>query len=312
MRSQSKSSGDPSLTSADVEALFGVLQDRDITAITGNIYLDRDVFDGEYFAPGTTVEDIGSTWMCPISSFMVDRKPVTLCSADTAYLNKDITNSFFEGVSFINEQLRSAGIAFEGTLSFGQCPKDTSTLAAHYSKPVVQLIAHTLKASDNLYADCLFKKVASVVYGTPGSWANGTSVLGNFCEEVGLEYAIVLRDGSGLSRYNLVSPHDIVSLLVWATGQAYFIAFMQALSVAGIDGTLQKRMLPITSLVKAKTGTLGGVSALSGYIETEDDMLAFSLLINGYDKYPSFGSVPKKDIEDALCLLLVEDPHFTD
>ncbi len=301
-----QSSGDPSLTTDDLKVLFNKLIEKGITTITGNIYVDRTVFDGEYFAPGTTVEDIGRGWMSPLSGFMVDRKPVTLCSADTAYLNKDITHCFFEAVPFVNEQLSKLGVGFDGTLSFAQCPEQATLLASYYSDVLSQLITKTLKSSDNLYADCLFKKMSTVLYGFPGSWANGTKAMGFFSEAIELEHPVILRDGSGLSRYNLVSPHDIVSLLVWATAQVYFLEFMQTLPIAGVDGTLLKRMLPIASQVKAKTGTLGGVSALSGYLETEDDMFAFSIMINGYSAYPSIDSTPKKEIEDALCLLLAE------
>src|SRR5207245_1739796 len=107
-----------------------------------------------------------------------------------------------------------------------------------------------------------------------------------------------LVDGSGMSRYNLVSPHHLVSLLRWvfdysATEKSatenkkdsLYTTLLKNLPVAGIDGTLKYRMKDklVRTRVRAKTGYLGGIITVSGYIATPDhDVLAFAVMINGF------------------------------
>lgn len=194
-----KGSGDPSLQSDNIKELINNLHQAGITTITGNLFIDREDFDGEYFAPGTTVDDIGTKWMCPISCIMVDRKPLTLCAEHARYLSKDLTSYFFEGTSFFNELFRKYGIRFDGTISFQKAPKDHTILAVHQSAPLTDLVAHLLKTSDNLYADCLFKRVGAEWYDYPGTWSKGTKAVGTFIDSLGIiSYDMVLKDGSGL------------------------------------------------------------------------------------------------------------------
>jgi D-alanyl-D-alanine carboxypeptidase/D-alanyl-D-alanine-endopeptidase (penicillin-binding protein 4) len=105
----------------------------------------------------------------------------------------------------------------------------------------------------------------------------------------------IVRDGSGLSRYNVVSPETIVRVLDAMRRGPHFRVFHDALPIAGVDGTIRTRMrgTPAANNVHAKTGTLNMVRAMSGYVTTRDGRtLLFSLLANHF-------TVPTRDV-DAL------------
>jgi D-alanyl-D-alanine carboxypeptidase/D-alanyl-D-alanine-endopeptidase (penicillin-binding protein 4) len=119
----------------------------------------------------------------------------------------------------------------------------------------------------------------------------------------------VFFDGSGLSRQNLVTPHGIVTLLEYASKQTWSKEFRDTLPLAGVDGSLADRFKGSVAQgrVFAKTGSLGGVKALSGYGTTSHgDQIAFSILSNN-------SNVPAKRVTDAIDTIIecvIDDkPH---
>jgi len=122
---------------------------------------------------------------------------------------------------------------------------------------------------------------------TPGSAKNGVSIEKRFLSALGMDTTkFSLADGSGVSRYNLLSSDQIVQFLVAMKKQPrLFRMFYNSLPVAGVDGTLADRMdnYPVACNLCAKTGTLNGVSCLSGYVQTRDgEMLAFSMMMQNF------------------------------
>ena len=75
--------------------------------------------------------------------------------------------------------------------------------------------------------------------------------------------------------------------------------------MSGIDGTLTKRMTDIAGKVKAKTGLLAGVSSLSGFVESDDDLLIFSILTNGFIAKTLYAPECRSQVEDQICRLLI-------
>ena len=128
-------------------------------------------------------------------------------------------------------------------------------VACHRSKPLRTLIAHMLKESDNLYANTLFKFLGAYQTGL-GTWESGKKALKMFLKnEVGImPGSYVMEDGAGLSRYNLISPSQIVQLLSWVYNhKELFDVFCECLAHSGQDGTLKRRMLNYPGVIKAKT-----------------------------------------------------------
>jgi len=169
-------------------------------------------------------------------------------------------------------------------------------LATHESKPLLEDIRVINKVSQNLHAEILLRLLGREK-GTAGTVEGGLEVLRGFLNQVGVPPdAYVFYDGSGLSRQNLVSPDAVVELLRYAAGQAWGASFQDTLPVAGVDGSLAERLtnLDPRAHVCAKTGSLGGVKALSGYATTaKGDHVVFSILSNNFN-------LPAKRVTDTI------------
>ena len=158
---------------------------------------------------------------------------------------------------------------------------------ASYSHRLDSTVTFMNKASDNLTAEVLLKILAAEKNGNPGSAAAGTSAVSAYLNGIGIDTTkIAQADGSGLSRYNLTSPSVIIRLLqAMERDSLHFPAFYSSLPIAGVDGTIAKRMRGTRAEgnLRAKTGSLSAVSALSGYVRTVDgELLAFSVLMQNF------------------------------
>jgi PBP4 family serine-type D-alanyl-D-alanine carboxypeptidase len=159
------------------------------------------------------------------------------------------------------------------------------------------------KISDNLGAECLLREAASEIDGTAGSATRGISMECNFLQQCGVdsnEYCIA--DACGLSRYNLITPDAIVKVLDHDLSQPYASLFMHSLPLSGNDGTLEKRLdQDITAgRVYAKTGSINGVSTLSGFVLLPQDTLVFSMMMQNF--IGSGDSI--RALQDSLCTIL--------
>lgn len=197
-----------------------------------------------------------------------------------------IINPLSYAKSVIRTRLSLLGIELSGKVILGETLKPTFFLAAHNSKPITQLMANTLKRSDNLYADSLFLHTAQTIQGKSLSWQKSEDAVKNFLQKqtgINMQNAVLI-DGSGLSSHDLVTPFQTISLLKYIHSHfplAY--EYIAALPIAGQDGTLWKRFRrPMQrGFLRAKTGTLTGVISLSGYLYTANShTLAFAIYIN--------------------------------
>ena len=156
------------------------------------------------------------------------------------------------------------------------------TLATWTSPPLSEIVAAILKPSQNWIAEHLLKTLGAE-RGEGGSWAEGAEVERRFLfERVGIDSsAIVIRDASGLSAQNLVTPRALIQLLEHARTQSWGPVYRAALAAPGESGTLSGRMAALAGRVQAKTGTITHVNSLSGYLTTDSGReLTFSILSN--------------------------------
>ncbi len=158
-------------------------------------------------------------------------------------------------------------------------------LATRTSVPVAEDITVTNKVSQNLHAELLLRLLGKV-QGTEGSLAQGARVVRQFLVDAGVDDAdFFLYDGSGMSPDDRIAPRACTRLLVFAARQPWGAAWRAGLPEAGVDGTLAGRFKssPLTGHLWAKTGTLNGVNALSGYLTAASGkVLVFSILVNGH------------------------------
>jgi len=186
----------------------------------------------------------------------------------------------------LKEALRKQGVRVAGRVGRADLPAtalNEEPLADVASPRTAALIEETNVPSNNFFAEMLLKRLAAAD-GKRGSRRSGSDAVERFAESVGAEVQAV--DGSGLSRRNSVAPQEVVELLTaMARDDRDGAAFRHSLPVAGKEGTLADRMRGTAAEgnCEAKTGTLDGVSALSGYCNAGGHTIAFSVLHNSAD-----------------------------
>lgn len=179
-------------------------------------------------------------------------------------------------------------------------------LAEHVSVPLIDAVRLVNKISQNLHAELLLRAVGKEKTGD-GSLETSLRAAQEFWKSIGIaEGELALYDGSGLSRRNLVTPRATVKLLQYAAQQSWAEAFRDGLPLAGVDGTLTERMKETRAAgrIRAKTGTLGNVNALSGYAETiHGTRLIFSMFGNSH----GLRGRDATGVLDALAVAMVEE-----
>ena len=195
-------------------------------------------------------------------------------------------------------------------------------LGSIQSLPVKDIVRETMKPSQNLYAQLLLLQVGAVGCQVAGAGCQGAETAGpppdhtteqagieamnRFLREIGVRQGdVVLEEGAGLSRKDLITPAATVELLKFMSRHRHGENYRDSLPVAGVDGTLKNRMKsgPATGNVRAKTGSLSYVYTLSGYVTTlAGERLAFSIMLNNYYSIDKTTS-PRDDI-DAIVMML--------
>ncbi|WP_205315071.1 D-alanyl-D-alanine carboxypeptidase/D-alanyl-D-alanine-endopeptidase [Nonomuraea lactucae] len=206
--------------------------------------------------------------------------------------------------SLFRQALAAHGVAITGGGARGAAPKAARNVARHASMPLSELVRPFVKLSNNIHAEVLTKAMGRQAHGE-GTWEAGLRVVESFAARHGVRRGS-LRDGSGLSRLNAVTPRELTGFLVSIRDEPWFGAWYAALPIAGEDdrlggGTLRRRMArtPAANNVHAKTGSMTAVSGLSGYVDSSDgEPLAFSIVLNNH-LAPSV-----KRVEDAIAVRL--------
>ncbi len=172
-----------------------------------------------------------------------------------------------------------------------------------YSPPFKEIIKVINKNSENFFAEQLIKAIGFEEKGF-GSIDAGVEAMQDVIQDMGINPDnMVIADGSGLSRLSLITPRQFVTLLNYMYKNRYFIQYFNSLPIAGVDGTLGKRMknTKAANKVRAKTGYLDAVRSLSGYAFTGDnEPVAFSIIANNF-------LVPYKlvdNLQDLVCIRL--------
>ena len=202
----------------------------------------------------------------------------------------------------LRASLAQKGVTFTGkTRTTGPlitAKADTSApalveIAQLQSPPLSLIAAQTLKPSQNLYTELILRtlgKVSALPTTADNlnrtSEAAGVEVVKTFLRDAGISPStLVLSDGSGLSRNDMITAEATNQLLTYMHRHRYASAFRDALPIAGVDGTLRNRLkgTPAENNLRAKTGTLSSASSLSGYVRSAaGEQLAFSIMVNNY------------------------------
>jgi D-alanyl-D-alanine carboxypeptidase/D-alanyl-D-alanine-endopeptidase (penicillin-binding protein 4) len=205
----------------------------------------------------------------------------------------------------LQQALVRAGVALGGDVVArpGAAAELTEpVLLAQVSTPLLDVLRITNRRSQNLFAECLLKTLGVVQTGA-GSFRAGAAVTGALVTRLGVpaeEFRQV--DGSGLSRENLVSPRAMTTILAHVFNTGDPVGFMGTLPSGGAEsGSLRNRLADLGGEVRAKTGTIRGVSCLAGYVRGESGRVyAFAVLVND----PAMGTSRARDLQDGICRIL--------
>lgn len=199
------------------------------------------------------------------------------------------------------QTLKEAGVEVAGKATVGRARGSEEEIATWRSPPLVEIIKMMNERSINIYAEQIFKTCGYKTYGI-GTFETGSMAVYSALKEIGIsEDTAGIADGSGLSRKNLLSPRQIVKLLISMAKEEDFV---KSLPRSGEEGSLKDRMKSLRGLVAAKTGHLNNISALSGYILDKNGkpVVAFSIMVNNFIK--DIGMADK--IEDEIVEILAK------
>ncbi len=272
---------DPLLSAEELLALAKTLKQKGIDQITGSLYTDLSMKDDLPLGWGWCWDDEYG----PLSALMVGAK--------------DEFSTLWPKV------LNTAGIRLKSNqIGIKTLPANGAQLVGTVNHTFDEVLVPMLKKSENIYAECVFYQLAAMGGVKNAGRKEAQEHILQLMEQWGVGHMqCQIGDGSGLSLYNYLTPLVLVTFLNYAyQTPAIGNHLIPALPIAGIDGTLEKRMKGTLAEgnVCAKTGSVDGVSTLSGYLRsTHGHQLSFSIMNEGIARY-SFG----RDFQDVICQIL--------
>ncbi len=273
---------DPMFGYDDMYSFVENIKSSGISEIKGNIYADVSFKDTLKWGEGWCWDDKETT-LTPL-----------------LYDGKDLFMTKFM------QRLTSEGIKHPALFLSGRAEGDSLVMLDMRSHSIEQMLTHTMKASDNLYAESLFYQLGAKSDAPYASTRLSVDKVNSLIRKMGFnpsEYTVA--DGSGLSLYNYVTPNLVIGLLKYAwKNKNIYDNLYPTLPIAGVDGTLRKRMIntPAEYVVHAKTGTLRKVSTLAGYTKADNGTnLAFCIFNQGI-----LNAAEGKRFQDKVCVLMTE------
>ncbi len=271
---------DPMVDMEDVKAFAQQLHQIGIDTIRGRIVADCTMKEALEYGEGWCWDDDNPL----LKPLMVGREDIFVNA-----LLEEIIND-----SIVVEQIQ---------ITDGRCPADATPVATR-SHSIDQVLVRMMKQSDNYYAEAMFYQIAASTGRRPAKASDARGVVKKLISNLGLgSQPYKIADGSGLSLYNYVSAELETKLLRYAWLHSnIFDHLYPALPIAGMDGTLEKRMVNTAAEnnVRAKTGTLTGISSLAGYCEAENGhQLCFSIINQGVMR-----NADGKAFQDSICQVL--------
>ena len=289
--------GDPTLSSGSLATLAKRLRQSGVRHITGRVLGDETIFDRMRFGPQWKTSFYG-TESAPLSGLTVNR--------NTAPNGHMLPYPALSAARLMRQALIAQGITVSGGAATGKAPFGATELVSVRSKPLWMILRSMDRYSDNFLAEMVIKTVGALG-GNKGSTAGGLAVAQSVLQETIGEDAknLHLVDGSGLSAANRLTASALAELLARTSADPTLgPPLRQALAIAGVNGTLRDRPSG-SGRVLAKTGTLDGVSSLSGYATTQSGVrFAFSILMNGR----SLSDWQAHEAQDKIAALLAAQP----
>lgn len=273
---------DPMLTVEDVAVLASCVRRIGIDSIHGMLVADRSMKEMQDYGEGWCWDD-DNPMLTPLS---IGRK-----------------DNFLQVFA---EEVARSGINLERARLTSSAMPANARLVGTLRRPIAEVLERMMKVSDNFYAESMFYQTAASAKKGLARASDARNISKQLFARLGLgHYPYKVADGSGLSLYNYVSAELLCALLrhAWRT-PSIRQPLLQSLPIAGVDGTLEKRMRGTAAQgnVRAKTGTLTGISSLAGYCTMKDGrQLCFAIINQGVMR-----NATGKVFQDRVCKVLCE------
>ncbi|MBI3017502.1 MAG: D-alanyl-D-alanine carboxypeptidase/D-alanyl-D-alanine-endopeptidase [Deltaproteobacteria bacterium] len=219
---------------------------------------------------------------------------------------RNITYPHLYAAALFRRFFKEQGLSVQGKNQFKEVPPYAREILVYESRPLRILVGDLNKISNNFVAEQMLKTMAAELKQPPGSTDKGLSILQGFLQEIGVKDPYQLVNGSGLSADNKMSSAQLVEVLKYGYKNfGVFPEYMASMGIVGVDGTVSLRLQNTVAQgrIRAKTGSLFGVSALSGYLNTlNNETLAFSMIMND----PQDRTELMQGIQDKILLTLCE------
>ena len=270
---------DPTITTDDVRVMADEIRRFGIARIDGMIVSDLSMKDTLSYGEGWCWDDDNDK----LTPLLVDKKD--------------------QFVSVLMREMRARGIDLSVTLGKGRLPQGSKEIY-RYRSTIDKVLNRMMKNSDNLYAESMFYQIAKTSAPQSARASDASGAIKRLVTRLGLDPTLyTFADGSGLSLYDYVNAELIVRLLRHAyDNREIYEHLYPVLPIAGVDGTLEKRMTSgaCHRNVHAKTGTVRGVSTLGGYCQASNGhTLCFAILNQGIVK-----AADGRDFQDRVCSAL--------
>ena len=267
---------DPTITRDDLRMMADTISKFGIHRIDGMLVADLSMKDTLSYGSGWCWDDDNDR-LIPL---LVDKKD--------------------QFMTTMMQEMRARGIQLSVTLARGRLPQGCTEIY-RYNSYIDKVLMRMMKQSDNLYAESMFYQIAKGNSPSTATASDASGAVKRLLMRLGLDpINYTIADGSGLSLYNYVSAEMIVKLLRHAyQNREIYDHLYPSLPIAGVDGTLEKRMTKgkARGNVHAKTGTVSGVSTLAGYCQASNGhTLCFAILNQGLIK-----ASDGRDYQDRIC-----------
>ena len=289
--------GDPTMSDRvygnaanEMAAIADSIRARGIRRVTGSLRQGGNAFPDSIYGYGWEWDDIGGESGAPVDELLYNegmvQRAMKVGGRDTVVSVATRTPGYVY-LSALYGAMSQRGITVDGLVNLTAdslaAPYDTVYIVT--SPPLREILKHFLKPSQNQIGEALLKTVGLEKTGI-GSADAGVEVETAQLHEWGVDSTqVVVYDGSGLSRHDLVSPETIVKVLTAMQKDTAFSVYYDAFPIAGVDGTIRTRMkgTPAENNLRGKTGTIEFVRSLSGYVDTADgERLVFSFWSNHF------------------------------
>jgi len=271
------------------------IRSRGINRVTGTLRQGGNAFPDSIYGYGWEWDDLTGESGAPVDELLFNegmvQRAARINGRDTVVSIATRT----PGYVYLNTlylALTQHGVKIEGMVDLTSDSLTTpyDTVYTITSPPLREILKYFMKPSQNQIGEALLKTIGLEKAGI-GTADAGAEVTTTLLREWGVDSTqIVLYDGSGLSRHDLVSPKTIVSVLSAMQRDSAFSDYYDSFPIAGVDGTIRSRMkgTPAENNLRAKTGSIEFVRSLSGYVTTADNQrLVFSFLSNHFTAAPS-------------------------